>query len=233
MDWQQWCAALRGRLVITGGPGTGKTYTAARLLALLLAMHPSPDTQRVALAAPTGKAAARLRQGHRPVAARLAGPPGDALDLAAFTQRMGQAKTVHALLGARPDTRQFKHHRTHPLDLDVIVDETSMVNLELMAALLQALPPPPPGWWCRGDKDQLASVEAGAGDPVRPGRAATLPPRHPGLPATHLRPAPAICPSGQPACCGDADAAAGAVVRTPLVITLTGADPCPRWRSRL
>lgn len=165
VDWQQVaCAlALRGRLtVITGGPGTGKTYTAARLLALLLAMHPSPDTLKVALAAPTGKAAARLRQAIDQSLQDLQARLGDALDLAAFTQRMGQARTVHALLGARPDTRQFKHHRTHPLDLDVlIVDETSMVNLELMAALLQALPPAA-RLVVLGDKDQLASVEAGA-----------------------------------------------------------------------
>ncbi len=165
VDWQQVaCAlALRGRLtVITGGPGTGKTYTAARLLALLLAMHPSPDTLKVALAAPTGKAAARLRQAIDQSLQDLQARLGDALDLAAFTQRMGQAKTVHALLGARPDTRQFKHHRTHPLDLDVlIVDETSMVNLELIAALLQALPPTA-RLVVLGDKDQLASVEAGA-----------------------------------------------------------------------
>lgn len=165
VDWQQVaCAlALRGRLtVITGGPGTGKTYTAARLLALLLAMHPSPDTLKVALAAPTGKAAARLRQAIDQSLQDLQARLGNALDLAAFTQRMGQAKTVHALLGARPDTRQFKHHRTHPLDLDVlIVDETSMVNLELMAALLQALPPTA-RLVVLGDKDQLASVEAGA-----------------------------------------------------------------------
>lgn len=165
VDWQQVaCAlALRGRLtVITGGPGTGKTYTAARLLALLLAMHPSPDTLKVALAAPTGKAAARLRQAIDQSLQDLQARLGDALDLAAFTQRMGQAKTVHALLGARPDTRQFKHHHTHPLDLDVlIVDETSMVNLELMAALLQALPPTA-RLVVLGDKDQLASVEAGA-----------------------------------------------------------------------
>jgi len=215
VDWQQVaCAlALRGRLtVITGGPGTGKTYTAARLLALLLAMHPSPDTLKVALAAPTGKAAARLRQAIDQSLQDLQARLGNALDLAAFTQRMGQAKTVHALLGARPDTRQFKHHRTHPLDLDVlIVDETSMVNLELMAALLQALP-----LTARlvvlGDKDQLASVEAGAvlGDLCAQ---AEQPRYRPDTLAYLQRTCGQHLPSARPDslhAAGDADAAAGA-----------------------
>ena len=165
VDWQKVACGLAlraGLTVITGGPGTGKTYTAARLLALLLALSPDPTRLKVALAAPTGKAAARLRlaidQSLQEVQQRL----GDALDLAALTERIGQARTLHALLGARPDTRQFRYHASHPLDVDVvIVDETSMVHLEMMAALLQALPARA-RLILLGDKDQLASVEAGS-----------------------------------------------------------------------
>ena len=164
-DWQKVACGLAlrsGLSVITGGPGTGKTYTAARLLALLLATHPEPASLRVALAAPTGKAAARLRssidQSLQEVQQRL----GDALDLHALTQRIGQARTIHSLLGARPDTRQFRFDADTPLDVDVlIVDETSMVHLEMMAALLQALPQQA-RLILLGDKDQLASVEAGS-----------------------------------------------------------------------
>ena len=164
-DWQKLaCAvALRARLsVITGGPGTGKTYTAARLLALLLALHDGQGALRVALAAPTGKAAARLKQSIDKALLELPVPADAGLDLPALVERMGPARTLHALLGARPDTRQFRHHAAHPLDLDVlIVDEASMVHLEMMDALLQALPPTA-RLVLLGDKDQLASVEAGA-----------------------------------------------------------------------
>lgn len=165
LDWQKIaCAvALRGRFtVITGGPGTGKTWTAARLLALLFAMAPDRTRLRVALAAPTGKAAARLKQS---IAAALVGLHerlGAELPLAEFAASLGAARTLHSLLGGRPDTRRFRHHAGHPLEVDVlIVDEASMVHLEMMAALLDAVPA-----GARivllGDKDQLASVEAGA-----------------------------------------------------------------------
>ncbi|PVE05535.1 exodeoxyribonuclease V subunit alpha [Limnohabitans sp. Rim28] len=164
-DWQKVaCAvALRARLsVITGGPGTGKTYTAARFLALLLALHPDGSPLRVALAAPTGKAAARLKQSIDDALTRLPVPADAGLDLNALIARMGPARTLHSLLGARPDTRQFRHHAANPLDVDVlIVDEASMVHLEMMDALLQALPPTA-RLVLLGDKDQLASVEAGA-----------------------------------------------------------------------
>ncbi|MBV2264850.1 MAG: AAA family ATPase, partial [Thauera sp.] len=131
VDWQKLaCAiALRGQLsILTGGPGTGKTYTAARLLALLLATHPAPERLRIALAAPTGKAAARLRQAIDGSLQALQHSLGAHLDLAALTRRIGAARTLHALLGARPDTRRFRHHAGNPLDVDVvIVDEASMV----------------------------------------------------------------------------------------------------------
>ena len=164
-DWQKLaCAlALRGRFsVITGGPGTGKTYTAARLLALLFAVDAQPERLRIALAAPTGKAAARLKQSIDTALAELRQRVGSTLDLDALTQRMGAARTLHSLLGARPDTRQFRYHAGQPLDIDVlIVDEASMVHLEMMAALLAALPATA-RVVLLGDKDQLASVEAGA-----------------------------------------------------------------------
>ncbi|GGE77923.1 exodeoxyribonuclease V subunit alpha [Massilia psychrophila] len=164
-NWQKLaCAiALRGSVsIITGGPGTGKTYTVARLLALLFAVAPDAGGQRIALAAPTGKAAARLKQSIDKALAELADKVGDQLPLRELTSRMGAARTLHSLLGARPDTRAFAHNRANPLDVDVlIVDEASMVHLEMMAALLDALPA---GAMLvlLGDKDQLASVEAGA-----------------------------------------------------------------------
>jgi exodeoxyribonuclease V alpha subunit len=164
-DWQRLaCAiALRGSVaIITGGPGTGKTYTVARLLALLFATAPDAAQQRIALAAPTGKAAARLKQSIDKALGELADRVGATLPLRQLTDRMGAARTLHSLLGARPDTRAFAHHQGNPLDVDVlIVDEASMVHLEMMASLLDALPPRAT-LILLGDKDQLASVEAGA-----------------------------------------------------------------------
>ncbi|RVU46524.1 exodeoxyribonuclease V subunit alpha [Rubrivivax rivuli] len=184
-DWQAVaCAlALRARLtLITGGPGTGKTYTAARLLVLLQALHGGAQPLRVALAAPTGKAAARLRQSMvaalqglvaRAAASEASGAPAasspppappalQALPLAAWTAALPPARTLHALLGTRPGTRRFVHDAAQPLDVDLLfVDEASMVHLEMMAALLQALPAGA-RLVLLGDRDQLASVEAGA-----------------------------------------------------------------------
>lgn len=164
-DWQRIaCAiALRSRVsVITGGPGTGKTFTAARLLVLLLATAPRPESLRVVLAAPTGKAAARLKESLDAALALLGerlGADTPALRLAA---RIEPARTLHALLGARGETRRLRHHAGNPLDVDVLlVDEASMVHLEMMADLVDALAPQA-RLVLLGDRDQLASVEAGA-----------------------------------------------------------------------
>lgn len=165
-DWQRLAcgvAARRGLTLVTGGPGTGKTYTAARLLALLWALHPQdgPPLQ-VALAAPTGKAAARLRQAIDGALEGLSSRLGHALPLKELAGRLGAARTLHALLGARSDSRKFRHDALNPLLFDVlIVDEASMIHLEMMAALLDAVRPQA-RVILLGDKDQLASVEAGA-----------------------------------------------------------------------
>ena len=136
-------AALRPVTVLAGGPGTGKTTTVAAILALLRD-RPGPPP-RIALAAPTGKAAARLQE-----AVRAAG----AGDLA--------ASTLHRLLGWRPGTGRFRHHRYDRLPYDVVVvDETSMVSLTMMARLLEAVRTDA-RLVLVGDPDQLASVEAGA-----------------------------------------------------------------------
>ncbi|MFZ6690061.1 exodeoxyribonuclease V subunit alpha [Undibacterium sp. SXout11W] len=164
-DWQKVaCAiAVRRRLsIITGGPGTGKTYTVARLIALMFALNERPERLRVALAAPTGKAAARLKQSIDNALQELARKLGNSLPLQELTLRMGAARTLHSLLGARPDTRHFRHHAGNPLDVDIlVVDEASMIHLEMMASLLDALPANTI-LVLLGDKDQLASVEAGA-----------------------------------------------------------------------
>ena len=173
VDWQRVaCAvALRAPLgIVTGGPGTGKTYTAARLLVLLQALHAGPQPLRVALAAPTGKAAARLRQSIGTALQDLQAQHGDRLGLARWAPRLGPASTLHALLGTRPGTRRFVHDAAEPLEVDVLfVDEASMVHLEMMASLLAALPAGA-RLVLLGDRDQLASVEAGAvlGDLCQP-----------------------------------------------------------------
>ena len=153
--------ALRGRLtLITGGPGTGKTTTVVRVLALLQhqAIAAGAPPLRLRLAAPTGKAAARLSESLESARQRLVGlAPDEVLTHIPLT-----VSTVHRLLGSRPDSRHFRHHREAPLHADVVVvDEASMIDLEMMAALLDALPEHA-RLILLGDKDQLASVEAGA-----------------------------------------------------------------------
>jgi exodeoxyribonuclease V alpha subunit len=140
--------------VLTGGPGTGKTTTVARLLALFAGQ--SGARLRIALAAPTGKAAARLQE-----AVQL---EIDKLELVDQRRLSGlQATTLHRLLGSRPDSSsRFRHHRGNRLPHDVIVvDETSMVSLTMMARLLEAVRPQS-RLLLVGDPDQLASVDAGA-----------------------------------------------------------------------
>jgi exodeoxyribonuclease V alpha subunit len=146
--------------VITGGPGTGKTTTVVKILALLQAQTP---TLKIKLAAPTGKAAARLSESIlngkrdtqyvRPLFAEQL----DALDAVPEA-----ASTIHSLLGVIHGSPDFKHDATHPLDVDVLViDEASMVDIGMMQRLVSALPPQAK-LVLMGDADQLASVEAGA-----------------------------------------------------------------------
>ncbi|MFL6173259.1 MAG: exodeoxyribonuclease V subunit alpha [Marmoricola sp.] len=142
--------------VLTGGPGTGKTTTLARLLAVLTDAADGP--LRIALAAPTGKAAARMTQ------ALAEATRADDFPVADRVQVEGlEASTIHRLLGNRPDNgTRFRHHRGNRLPHDVVVvDETSMVSLTLMARLVEAVRPDA-RLILVGDSDQLASVEAGA-----------------------------------------------------------------------
>lgn len=157
-DWQRvaaWMAVTRSLAVIAGGPGTGKTTTVVKVLALLSELS-GDRPLRIALAAPTGKAAGRLKEAVSQARERL--------PLAAETAARipAEASTIHRLLGAVPGSVSFRHHGGNPLPFEVVVvDEASMVDLPLMARLLDALAPE-----CRlillGDRDQLASVEAGA-----------------------------------------------------------------------
>ena len=156
IDWQLVAAfaAMRRRLcIISGGPGTGKTRTVVVLLALLLEQHPA---MRIALAAPTGKAAARLQEAVKNAKAAL--PCTQAVK----DRLPAEASTIHRLLGSIPDSAFFRHDADNPLPFDaVVVDEASMVDLALMAKLVAAIPQSA-RLILLGDKDQLASVEAGA-----------------------------------------------------------------------
>lgn len=144
--------------VLTGGPGTGKTTTVAGLLALLAeqAELAGLTRPRIALAAPTGKASARLHQAVQSEIDKL--EPQDRERLAGL-----QAVTLHRLLGRlRETSARFRHHRGNRLPYEVIVvDETSMVSLTMMARLLESVRPST-RLILVGDPDQLASVEAGA-----------------------------------------------------------------------
>ncbi|CAM0556569.1 RecBCD enzyme subunit RecD [Vreelandella titanicae] len=220
IDWQKTACALAARspfAIITGGPGTGKTTTVVRLLALLQTLQlaqPNAHPLRIRLAAPTGKAAARLNES---IAGQVSQLPFKGLISLWEAALAGEEKatdllqatiptevtTLHRLLGARADTRHFRHNAANPLALDVlVVDEASMVDIEMMTALLSALPASAK-LVLLGDKDQLASVEAGAvlGDLCRRADAAHY------TPATakwlaeltgHPLPEALIDPDGQP-----------------------------------
>lgn len=157
-DWQKIAAftcVMKRFGVISGTPGTGKTFTVAKILALLLE-QPGAEKIRMALAAPTGKAAARLQEAIK--------NSKEKLNCREEIKKLipEEASTIHRLLGGIPDSPYFRHHAENPLSAEVVVvDEASMVDLALLSKLAQAVPP-----MARlillGDKDQLASVEAGA-----------------------------------------------------------------------
>ncbi|WCB92984.1 RecBCD enzyme subunit RecD [Baekduia alba] len=227
-------AVLRRIAVIAGGPGTGKTATVARIVALLADQADAPPL--VALAAPTGKAAARLTEEVHGWAGRLAIDDGARERLRALT-----ATTLHRLLGTRPGSRsRFRHDRNARLPHDVvIVDETSMVSLTLMARLLDAIRPDA-RLILLGDPDQLTSIEAGAvlGDIVGPAAArpllsadararlaevgAAAPPSGAAPPSTVVGGAP----SG-----GDAETAAAALPDAPLADGVVVLDRLYRYRG--
>lgn len=147
-------ALSRSFSLISGGPGTGKTTTVLKILLLMLERDPELSIQ---LAAPTGKAAARLQESIRAGLAQV-----DCVASIRARLEGQQAATIHRVLGAIPGSVAFRHHAENPLAVDVVVlDEASMVDVPLMAKLAAALAP-----GCRlillGDKDQLAAVEAGS-----------------------------------------------------------------------
>ncbi len=157
MDGQREAAKMaihQSFCIITGGPGTGKTFTVVKILALLQELAGQPLL--IALAAPTGKAAMRLQESIGLSKAKLPCPE------AIKNSIPDTVSTLHRLLGAMPPSPYFRHHAAKPLVYDlVVVDEASMVDLALMGKLLDALKPGA-RLIILGDKDQLASVESGA-----------------------------------------------------------------------
>ncbi len=157
-DWQKvaaFASVVKNFCVISGGPGTGKTFAVAKILALLL--EQSRDRHlRIALAAPTGKAAARLKEAIQKAKEKLACPE----EIKAAIPE--EASTIHRLLRTIPGSPYFQHNEKNPLPADVVVvDEASMVDLALLSKLAAAVPGSA-RLILLGDKDQLASVEAGA-----------------------------------------------------------------------
>ncbi len=165
-DWQRQAARmalLQTLTIICGGPGTGKTTTVVKILALLLEAAEGRRDLTVALAAPTGKAAMRLGEAIGQSLKRLTLPDNIG------TRMPTAASTLHRLLGVRLGSVQFRHNRENPMGWDVVVvDEASMVDLAMMSKLVDAIKPGA-RLILLGDKDQLASVESGAvlGDFIR------------------------------------------------------------------
>ncbi|MBQ4832220.1 exodeoxyribonuclease V subunit alpha [Pseudoalteromonas sp. MMG010] len=159
IDWQKVAcaiAATKGFSVITGGPGTGKTTTVTKLLAILQSLYQQVPLN-IKLVAPTGKAAARLSES-------ILGAKGKLKETAEEIKALipETAQTIHRLLGVKPFTNKFRHNSTNPLHVDVlIIDEASMVDLSLMAKLIEALPAHA-RLILLGDKDQLTSVDTGS-----------------------------------------------------------------------
>lgn len=157
IDWQREAAKMaldKALAIITGGPGTGKTTTVVKILALLQELAPEP--LHIALAAPTGKAAMRLQES---IGGNIQNLPCQPDVKASIPEKVS---TLHRLLGAQPPSPYFKHHADNPLPYDVIViDEASMVDLALMSKLVDAMKTEA-RLILLGDKDQLASVESGS-----------------------------------------------------------------------
>ena len=147
-------------LLITGGPGTGKTTTITRMLVALVAQAREAGAvpPRIALAAPTGRAAERMAESVRTALQAL---PALGVDAALHAHLPTTGTTLHRLLGTIPDSPRFRHHADNPLPFDVVVvDEASMIDLPLMAKLVEAVPDGA-RLVLLGDPDQLPSVEAG------------------------------------------------------------------------
>lgn len=161
IDWQKVAcamAALNRFCVITGGPGTGKTTTVTKLLAILQSLYRSAPLS-IKLVAPTGKAAARLTESM--IGAKKKLIEGGMIDGELFDFLPEQAQTIHRLLGVVPHTHHFRHNEQNPLHIDLlIVDEASMIDLPLLSKLVKALPSHA-RLVLLGDKDQLASVDTG------------------------------------------------------------------------
>lgn len=150
-------ALSRRFAVISGGPGTGKTTTVTKLLSAMVEQSLSQGkTPTIKLVAPTGKAAARLTESIGKAIEQLPLAPEVKANIPT------ESSTLHRLLGAIPNRAEFRHNRRNPLHLDIlVVDEASMVDLSMMYKLVDALPEHA-RLILLGDKDQLASVEAGA-----------------------------------------------------------------------